>query len=456
MTEPDGAPRAPEPESAATTSPNAPPAAPVPTPPQPAAPGVPPQYPVTPHSTPTGSSPPIPPQYPGTPPPPYPNTPPPPYPGTAGPPYPGPTPPPYPGTAAPPHPGPTPPPYPGAGHTAPPPHAPPALPSPSPFPDFTHHEHHISTAERRTHLTAQQRRTDATALGSLLLYAPNFLCSLLVMALLSLFIGGIGPVLLIAWLLSGLLVFHRPTESTIARRMLGLRHPTADEQAKLEPVWREVSRRAGVTAGTYELWIEDSDGLNAVAAAGHIVGVTRFALHQLPNGQLAAVLAHELGHHVGGHSWASLLGYWYALPGRLAWKFLRGCARIALRISAAFSCLGFVVLGATMLLFALVTISSLYGLPLLVLAAPYALAAVGRRAELRADQHAAALGFAPMLAAVLNQMHQAEQHAEQQAAQVARRTGKQVKESQLSKLLASHPDYYERLHHLQPWLTQHR
>jgi Zn-dependent protease with chaperone function len=27
----------------------------------------------------------------------------------------------------------------------------------------------------------------------------------------------------------------------------------------------------------------------------HIVGVTRFAVNELPNGELAAVLAHELG-----------------------------------------------------------------------------------------------------------------------------------------------------------------
>lgn len=42
------------------------------------------------------------------------------------------------------------------------------------------------------------------------------------------------------------------------------------------------------------------------------------------------------------------------------------------------------------------TISTLYGLPLLLRAMPYALAAVGRHAEPRADQHAAALGFAPI------------------------------------------------------------
>ncbi|MER7106434.1 hypothetical protein [Streptomyces sp. NPDC000229] len=76
------------------------------------------------------------------------------------------------------------------------------------------------------------------------------------------------------------------------------------------------------------------------------------------------------------------------------------------------------------------------------LAVPYALASVGRRAELRADQHAAALGFAPMPAAVLDELHRAEQHQQAQAAAVAAYHGRPPpQESPLSKLLASHPDH---------------
>ncbi|MFF8956288.1 M48 family metalloprotease [Streptomyces sp. NPDC014894] len=258
-------------------------------------------------------------------------------------------------------------------------------------------------------------------------------------------------VFILAWLVSGVFIFHRPTESAIARRLLGLRYPTPQERARLEPVWREVTARAGVEGRDYELWVEDSDDLNAVAAAGHIVGVTRFAMNHLPNGELAAVLAHELGHHVGGHAWSSLLGHWYALPGRTAWRLMRGFGRVAYKVSRIFSCfgIGFVLLvfGA----FAFATVSTLYGLPLLVLAVPYALAAVSRRAELRADQHAAALGFAPMLAAVLDRMHQTDQHR----AMVARayNGGMPLQEpSALSKLLSSHPDHHTRLHRLQPYL----
>ncbi|WP_240507344.1 M48 family metalloprotease, partial [Streptomyces kanamyceticus] len=155
---------------------------------------------------------------------------------------------------------------------------------------------------------------------------PNFLCSLVIVGMVALFLGGIGLILVLLWLLSGLLIFNRAAEGVIARHLLRLRYPTQQELARLQPVWHEVTARAGVEGRTYQLWIEDSDDLNAVAAAGHIVGVTRFAVDRLPSGQLAAVLAHELGHHIGGHSWSTLLGYWYALPGRLAWRVVRGAA----------------------------------------------------------------------------------------------------------------------------------
>ncbi|MFF8725576.1 M48 family metalloprotease [Streptomyces sp. NPDC015171] len=374
------------------------------------------------------------------------------HPNTA--PAPQPAPPPYPQTppaaAQPPH-------YPYAVAPTPPPPPAPSVPPPyvpPPYPQAADetHPHHISTGHGRVHIRKDQRRTDATAVGSLLLHLPNFLCSLFVVGLVSLFFGGFGILVVLAWLASGALAFYRPAESAFARHLLRLRRPTPQERAKLEPVWREVTARAGVEGRTYELWVEDSDNLNAVAAAGHIVGVTRFAMNQLPNGELAAVLAHELGHHVGGHAWSGLLGYWYALPGRIAWRLLKAVSGLAYKVSRVFGCFGIAFVVLFLGVIALATISTLYGLPLLVLGVPYALAAVGRRSELRADEHAAALGFAPMLAAVLGKLHQQEQYA--QAALAARNGGVPVEESALSKLLSSHPDHHTRLHHLQPYLQQ--
>ncbi|WP_326778851.1 hypothetical protein [Streptomyces sp. NBC_01445] len=50
-----------------------------------------------------------------------------------------------------------------------------------------------------------------------------------------------------------------------------------------------------------------------------------------------------------------------------------------------------------------------YGLVFLPLVTPCLAAAVSRRSELRADEHAAALGFAPQLMAVLMRQHGREQ-----------------------------------------------
>ncbi|WNE98154.1 M48 family metalloprotease [Streptomyces luomodiensis] len=384
------------------------------------------------------------PQYPQAPPPAYPQAPPPTYPQAPPPTYPQAPPPAYPQTppSAQAPPPPQAPPYPQAAAPQPP-ALPPAPPPPPPAP----HPHELRFAQRRVHIAEHQRGADGTAVSGLLLHVPNFLCSLLVVSLLSVFFGLLGIVIVVAWLASGALVFHRPTERFIARRLLKLRHPTPQELARITPVWQEVLARAGIEAHTYELWVEDSDRLNAVAAAGHIVGVTRFSIERLPSGQLAAVLAHELGHHVGGHTWSSLLGYWYALPGRIAWRLMLLTTYVAIRVSGLFSWAGPALVMLVFGMVAVVTISFLYGLPLLVLITPYLLAAVGRRAEFHADQQAAALGFAPMLAEVLGLLHAAEQQAEALAA--AR--GRPVKrEGALARLLHSHPDYPARLRRLQP------
>ncbi|MFM9446604.1 M48 family metalloprotease [Streptomyces acidiscabies] len=317
-------------------------------------------------------------------------------------------------------------------------------PEPPPYPQP--HPHHISTERGRVHLRKDQRRTDVTAVGSLLLHLPNFLCSLSVVVLVSTLFRELAVVVVLAWLASGALMFHRPTESALARYLLHLRHPTPQERARLEPVWNEVTARAGVDGRTYELWVEDSDSLNAVAAAGHIVGVTRFAMNELPNGELAAVMAHELGHHVGGHAWSGLLGHWYALPGRLAWRVLKTVLGLVYKASRAFGLIGVSIAVLFIGGIALATISSLYGLPLLLLAVPYALAAVSRRSELQADRHAAALGFAPMLAAVLGKLHEQQERAD--AALAAAHPGVKPAAGTLARLLSSHPDYYTRLHHL--------
>jgi len=315
----------------------------------------------------------------------------------------------------------------------------------------TETEQQLEFSGGRVEMRARQRGADATAISSLLLHLPNFICSFIVVYL----IAGVLPsvltwVLVVLWLASGALVFHRPTEKIIARYLLNLRYPTRKELAWLSPIWSEVSKRAGIEGAAYDLWIEDSGDLNAYAAAGHIVGVTHFSMTTLPPAEMAGVLAHELGHHTGGHAWSSLLGLWYSLPGRLAWQALRKVTSWALVLARYFFCLGAAILLAAA---GLVIAAALTFWPLLlVLAAPYLLAAVSRKAELRADRTAAELGFAQVMVQVLTKIH-----GEQLEAQ--RQPGADGKEKSLSpglaaKLLSSHPDYHTRLRQLEDYLPQ--
>ncbi|MFJ4875194.1 M48 family metalloprotease [Streptomyces sp. NPDC088745] len=412
-----------------------------------------------------GSLPPRPPQYPTGPTRPEAPVPPPPPAGARI--HPGPDAPLYPGAppAAPVHPGSstsahqdipaprTPPAHPASGPARPAlPPPPPPPPPPQPFaPDNLDYQ---NAPGRRVHYQAHQRGADATALSRLALLLPGFLMSLLVVLLAATTLEALTgfPYWLptLAWVASGALVFHRPTEDFFARRLLKLHRPSPQDMVRLAPVWREVTARAGVDGNRYELWIEESRELNAYAAAGHIVGVTRFALTNLPSAHLAAVLAHELGHHTGGHAWSSLLGYWYSLPGRVAWRVIRTVVVFSVTFASYFSCL---FTGGLLLFIGVLTlasVTSLYGLPLVLLAIPYLMAAVGRRAELRADQHAAALGFAPMLVEVLHTMEQTEVQARYQL--TAAQGAPPAQPGTLARLLSTHPDFQTRLHHLQPYL----
>lgn len=460
MTQPPDPATAPEPPYPTTPPP---PQYPATTPPPPYATAAPPTYPtVPPPAYPTGTTPPT---YPtGSTPPTYPTgltppaytaaTPPPTYPTAAAPAYPtGPgTPPP----AAPPvgitapapaHPGPpAPPPAPPATATVPYP-AVPVLPQPTRAPDDLDYRH----AGSRVHVAEHQRGADATAIGRLLIHVPGLVVSLAVVATVA--TATLGPVgawlVVLLWLASGAFVFHRPTELAFARRVLKLRTPLADERARLEPVWREVTARAGIEADSYELMVENSTELNASAVAGHVVSVTTYALNEIPSSNLAAVLAHELGHHTGGHAWAGLLGYWYSLPGRVAWALTKGLARIALAVAGVFSmaATGFLMLFMGIFLVAGLLVIPYITIPLVL--APYLLAYMGRKGELRADQQAAVLGFAGQMTQVLYQL----QAQEDALKSHARATGQRLKgPGKLERLLSTHPDNYTRIRALEPYL----
>ncbi|MFI1585908.1 M48 family metalloprotease [Embleya sp. NPDC020630] len=260
----------------------------------------------------------------------------------------------------------------------------------------------------RRHLKARQRGVDRAALWQLVVTLPIALVSLfVVVAVFTVISPVLGALMMVAWLISGPLVFHRRTEASIARHFMGMCRPSPADARRLEEVWGEVTRRAGVRQETYELWIQERGELNATAAAGHIVGVTRHAMDRLPNSQLAAILAHELGHHVGGHTWAGMLADWYALPARTLGRWIiAGLSKLVSsrnRHGLAWGgCLSLLLL---LFLYTLAFTLGMWWLVLLVAVAPLLISWLHRRAEARADDYACGLGFGAELMAVLAQEH---------------------------------------------------
>jgi Zn-dependent protease with chaperone function len=257
---------------------------------------------------------------------------------------------------------------------------------------------------------AVQRGIDGAALAHLLVTVPLGMVSLALVAYASARIDPVFAVIVsVVWLMSGPLVFHRSVESVIARRLFGMRRPTPEEARRLDTVWEQVTRRAGVDRETYELWIQERAELNATAAAGHIVAVTRHAMERLPNSRLGAVLAHELGHHVGGHPWAAMLADWYALPARAAGRAVLAVLFALFRSKhwAGVACGGCLSLTIFQFLFFFTFFQGMWWLVLPVAAGPLIIAGLHRRAEFRADAYAVGLGFGEPLEDVLRTEAQA-------------------------------------------------
>ncbi|OLR90315.1 peptidase M48 [Actinokineospora bangkokensis] len=225
---------------------------------------------------------------------------------------------------------------------------------------------------------------------------PASISSLVVMAL----IGSIAwPaqawVIPVLWVVSGAVVLIPAFDSLLARRLFSMREPSARDLQRLEPAWQSVCRTAGVNPDRYRLWIEGSQGLNAFAAGGRTVAVTRRAL-ELPPPMLEAVLAHELGHHVHGHARVSLLGWWYSLPARGAILLVGLVAKGILAVGRSFSRHGGAAVAlASVLLVLLLAAAVVFLNPWLLLIPVMApvMAAVARAGEYRADQAAASLGY---------------------------------------------------------------
>lgn len=266
-----------------------------------------------------------------------------------------------------------------------------------------------------------------TTLVTLLVSLPSMvLGGMLVFGVGALFgtVPALGLTLL--WLFGA--VFVPAPTGDMAPWIFPVRRPRPEEQGALSSAWHNVTRAAGVRASDYSLWVEDTDQLNALAAPGRIVAITSAALRLGPR-ELEAILAHELGHHLGGDQRARMLSYWYALPLTLLWRLLRRITwRLAVFVAQAAHIVGAVgVLGLVgvrkpmdTIAFAVAVVSriaillavagaavvhfgAVVAVPLAaILLEPFAERAQRRRGELDADRTAVDLGYGSEMRAVLD------------------------------------------------------
>ena len=294
------------------------------------------------------------------------------------------------------------------------------------------------------------RRVDVSSFALLLVEVPWFIWSLAIVQLfVGSFVGGPWPWIATAvWILAGGLMLLRPVDTFMARVVDRLRPPTAAESQRLQPGWQAVTRAAGVDPAKYSLWVEDVTDVSAVAFGGHTVAVTRWSLTTLPPRQLEAVLAHELAHHLGGHTWAGALSAWYSLPSRAVVWLIRGILRLARGVPA----IGCLITGLLLVMVGGMLLSSLiFGhfptqlvlFALVALVAPMALAWFRRLAEKNANQIAAGLGYGHALLDVLYAWQAQDRDIERRAA------------GRRAALMSFHPSVAEQILSLEKFMQKH-
>lgn len=120
--------------------------------------------------------------------------------------------------------------------------------------------------------------------------------------------------LFVAYLLTGTALFFPSTQRLLLTVFFSARTPTPRELDILEPAWHNVLEAADLPSDRYVLAVTDTPQIDAIAAGGRIVAVSKLSLTLLPQDELEAALAHELGHHLGLHSASRLAALWLEAP----------------------------------------------------------------------------------------------------------------------------------------------
>lgn len=216
----------------------------------------------------------------------------------------------------------------------------------------------------------------------------------------------------LAALLLGVVLFSRPVQRLVFVKMLGARTPTTGELDRLEPLWREVAQANHFAPSRFVLAVADGDDLNAFACGGHLLVVSSFAIDRLTDDELTGVLAHELSHHLGGHTMALTVAQWMSLPiiavARLGLMVRNLSDRATVAVSRRHPNLRFIGIAISFVL----TLASRVMLLGLVIAQTLG-NAVGRGAEYQADRRAFEMGFGAELLSALKHVAPNQAHTEQ-------------------------------------------
>ena len=224
--------------------------------------------------------------------------------------------------------------------------------------------------------------------------------------------------------LFGIVLFSRPVQRLLFVRLLGARQPTDIERAHLEPAWKVVEQQVGIRPGRFVLSVADVDDINAFACGGHMLVVSAFSIEHLTEDELTGVLAHELSHHLGGHTIAQL-GI------RVRDIGLRISKRLEVEY-ATFKLVGWIIN---------IVLTSLSRVLLIGFLLAQSLGEiVGRSAEFQADRRAHAMGFGRELRYALTR--------------VIHRTPANEPKQFLSRVLLSHPPAIDRVARLDAMLNR--
>src|SRR5215207_7941871 len=169
-------------------------------------------------------------------------------------------------------------------------------------------------------------------LGRAVAAAPAMLGSLLLLTQASVTLDRWAGLLLpLAWVDGAAVLMTGVGERMTLRAAFGFHRPSPAQAVALKAAWSAALEVTGTDAGEVELYVQTARAPNAYAAGGRSVAVTsrvveEYPTGRLPEGQLVAVLVHELGHHATGATRPMLLLSWLTAPWRLTSRVLTGVA----------------------------------------------------------------------------------------------------------------------------------